>query len=147
MTFLLDVSVVIALIDPEHVHHDVAHDWFGRVGATAWATCPIVENGVIRILGHSSYPLESVSGSPARIATILSDLRNVPGHVFWPDDVSLLDSDLIDLNALLSSRHVTDSYLLALAVKHGGQLATLDRRLATGAVKSGAQALHVIARD
>lgn len=146
MTFLLDVNVIIALIDPNHVHHDVAHDWFTRVGAAAWATCPIVENGVVRILGNPNYPLGEASGSPAKVATTLRGLRDAPGHVFWPDDISLLDTDLIELNAILSSRHVTDSYLLALAAKHGGQLVTLDRRLQTDAVKSGAQALHIIAR-
>jgi toxin-antitoxin system PIN domain toxin len=145
--FLLDVNVVIALIDPNHLHHDIAHEWFARVGAATWATCPIVENGVIRILGNPNYPLGDASGSPAKVAAILGSLRDAPGHVFWPDDMSLLDTDLIALDTILSSRHVTDTYLLALAVKHGGQLATFDRRLTTSAVKSGAQALHVIARD
>lgn len=145
MTFLLDVNVVIALIDPDHLHHEIAHEWFAHSGAPAWATCPIVENGVIRILGNPNYPLSDATGSPAKVAAILSSLRDAPGHIFWHDNVSLLDNDLIDLDAILSSRHITDSYLLALAAKHGGQLATFDRRLMTNAVKSGAQALHVIA--
>jgi predicted nucleic acid-binding protein len=53
--------------------------------------------------------------------------------------------DRVDLDAILSSRHVTDTYLLALAVKHGGRLATFDKRLKPDAVKSGADALHIIA--
>ena len=52
MTFLLDVNVLIALIDPTHVGHDAAHNWFGEVGAASWATCPLTENGVIGIVGH-----------------------------------------------------------------------------------------------
>ena len=44
-TFLLDVNVLIALVDPAHVQHDAAHDWFGQLGYLAWATCPLTENG------------------------------------------------------------------------------------------------------
>ena len=25
---LLDVNVLVALFDPDHVHHELAHDWF-----------------------------------------------------------------------------------------------------------------------
>ena len=68
----------------------------------------------------------------------------MPGHHFWPDDISAMDTRSIDTTRLLSHGQVTDSYLLALAVAHGGKLATLDRRLVTDAVVHGAAALHVI---
>jgi len=145
VTFLLDVNVLIALIDPSHVNHAAAHDWFTQVARDGWATCPIVENGVIRILSHSAYPLPDSASFPGRVAKVLRELRRAPGYTFWADDLSLLDMDRVDLNAILSSRHVTDTYLLALAVKHGGRLATFDRRLKPDAVKSGADALHIIA--
>jgi predicted nucleic acid-binding protein len=35
VTFLLDVNVLIALIDPGHVAHDDAHEWFAAIGQTA----------------------------------------------------------------------------------------------------------------
>ncbi len=146
MIFLLDVNVLIAMIDPKHVDHQTAHRWFETHCSEGWATCPIIENGVIRILGNSAYPFEGGSGTPARIAALLRDLRSVPGHVFWPDDVSLLDSDLIDLDAILGSRQITDTYLLALAVTRGGMLATFDRRLNISAVTKGDAALHAIDR-
>lgn len=145
MTFLLDVNVLIALIDPNHVDHQSAHRWFEANSSDGWATCPIVENGAIRILGNPGYPLGGSAQSTTKIAALLHDLRNMPGHSFWPDDVSLLDADLIDLSAVLSSRQITDIYLLALAVRHGGQLATFDRRLNASAVANGAAALQVIA--
>lgn len=142
MTYLLDVNVLIALIDPAHVGHDAAHDWFGNIGSASWATCPITENGVMRIAGHPKYP-NSV-GSPAAVAPIMSRLRAMPGHVFWNDDLSLVGSDLVDVARVATPGQVTDTYLLALAVANRGQLATFDQRLSTKAVRGGKAGLHVI---
>lgn len=142
MTYLLDVNVLIALIDPGHVAHDDAHAWFSSVGNAAWATCPITENGVIRIVGSPRYP--NSPGSPSVVAAIVATLRALPGHVFWPDDVSLVGAGDVDLTKLMTSAQVTDTYLLALAKAHGGRLATFDRKLSTAAVKDGKAALHQI---
>ena len=142
MTYLLDVNVVIALLDPSHVQHETAHAWFARDGQHGWATCPLTENGVLRIVGHARYP--NTPGSPAALAPLVRQFRQLPNHVFWPDDMSLLDAEFIDADRLLSVAQVADSYLLALARKHAGQLASFDRRLVTDAVRGGAQALHLI---
>ena len=140
--YLLDVNVLVALADPAHVQHDTAHAWFGAEGARAFATCPLTENGLLRIVGHPRYP--SSPGTPAAVAPTLAALRRLPGHQFWPDDISLMDARRIDLQRLLGHGQVTDSYLLALACAHGGQLATLDRRLVADAVVGGAGALRLI---
>ena len=140
--FLLDINVLIALIDPAHVQHDKAHQWFALTGKKAWATCPVTQSGVMRIVGHPRYP--NSPGSPALVAPLLTSFQELPGHAFWPDDVSLLDREHVDATRLLDSAQVTDSYLLALARVHGGQLATLDQRLITDAVINGPQALHLI---
>ena len=142
MTFLFDVNVLVALIDPAHVQHDAAHDWFAKHGKKAWATCPLTENGVMRIVGHVRYP--NSPGTPAAVAQLMTGLCALPGHVFWPDDISLLDTKKLDASRILSSAQVTDSYLLALACTHGGKLATFDRRLVTDAVRGGAKCLHLI---
>jgi toxin-antitoxin system PIN domain toxin len=144
LTFLLDVNVLIALIDPAHIDHDAAHRWFEDRGQAAWATCPLTENGVIRIVGHPKYP--GAPGSPASVAGIVAHLRTLAGHVFWPDDISLAGEACIDAAQILTSGQVTDTYLLALAVVHGGQLATFDRRLTAKPVKGGKAALHLIGR-
>ena len=141
--FLLDVNVLIALLDPTHTQHDAAHDWFERQGCKAWATCPLTENGVLRIIGHARHP--NSPGTLAAVAQLMTTLRGLPGHVFWPDDISLLDNELFDPTRLLSSAQVTDSYLLALACAHGGQLASFDRRLVVDAVRGGAHGLHMLA--
>jgi uncharacterized protein len=142
VTYLLDVNVLIALMDPAHVHHDAAHQWFAQEAHKDWATCPMTENRVIRIISHPRYP--NSPGSPVVIIDIVKRLRGLAGHVFWADSISLLDHRYVDPASLLTSQQVTDSYLLALAVAHGGRLATFDRRLVTKAVRDGAAALHVI---
>ncbi len=142
MTYLLDVNVMIALIDPAHVGHDAAHAWFAGVGSASWATCPITENGVMRIVGHPSYP--NSAGSPAAVAPIVARLRALPGHVFWNDAFSLVGTNLVDVAHISTPGQVTDTYLLALAVANGGRLATFDRRLSTNAVRGGKAGLHVI---
>jgi hypothetical protein len=68
----------------------------------------------------------------------------LPGHDFWPDDITLRDTERVARSRLLDSSQVTDSYLLALAKAHGGKLATFDQRLVTDAVVNGAQALYVL---
>ena len=143
MTFLLDVNVLISLIDPGHVGHDAAHRWFEAEGRQDWATCPLTENGVIRIVGHPKYP--NTPGSPAEVAALVARLRGLPGHAFWPDDISLAGADRVDSARIRTPGQVTDSYLLALAVAHGGRLATFDRRLSPVAVRGGKAALHMIA--
>ena len=141
--FLLDVNVLIALIDPNHVHHDQAHEWFQREGHQAWSTCPLTENGLLRIVSSPAYP--NSPGSPSIVARLLVGLKALPGHQFWADDISLTDTMRADARRLLTSAQVTDSYLLALAAAHGGHLATFDRRLVTDAVPNGAEHLRVLA--
>ena len=142
MTFLLDVSVLIALIDRTHVHHPSAVDWFDSLGQDLWATCPITENGLVRILGSRRY--RNSPGNPAIVGKLLNELVALPGHVFWADDVSLRDSTKFDFSRLQTASQVTDSYLLALAQAHGGKLATLDQKLIVNAVIGGAECVEVI---
>lgn len=141
-TFLLDVNVLIALVDPAHVQHGQAHEWFARVGKRAFATCPITENGLLRIVGHPKYP--NSPGTPAAVTAMLAALRALPGHTFWTDKISIADDQCIDASRLSSHTQVTDSYLLALARAHGGRLASMDRRLVVDAVVGGGKTLELI---
>ncbi len=140
--YLLDVNVLIALVDPAHVQHEQVHAWFKRVGHKAFATCPITENGLLRIVGHPKYP--NSPGPPSTVVAALQAIRKLKGHEFWPDSISLVDCDQADPALLTSHHRVTDSYLLALAQAHQGQLATLDRKLSTEVVAGGASALALI---
>lgn len=142
MTFLLDVNVLVALIEPRHASHERAHAWFAREGFASWATCPITENGVIRIVGNRNYP--NSPGSPAAAASVVAKLCELSGHIFWPEDISLLDEGHFARDALLTPTQVTDTYLLGLAARHGGKLATLDRRMTTNSALAGKRAFHLI---
>ena len=142
MTYLLDVNVLIAALDKDHEFHDLVQDWFAREHSEGWATCPITENGLIRIFGHSQYP--KGPRSPLLAAQLLAAMIEQGSHEFWPDAISLLHAPGVQLAGVSSVKRVTDTYLLALAVAGGGKLATLDRRLSPDAVHGGAAALHVI---
>ena len=141
--YLLDVNVLLALIDPDHIWHEVAHRWFASSGSEAWATCPITQMGVIRIAGSARYP--NSAGTPAVIASMMTRFCASPGHEFWPDHVNLFEENVFKANYLSSSKQVTDTYLLALAGSRGGQLATFDRRIITSTVERGTEILHLIA--
>jgi toxin-antitoxin system PIN domain toxin len=140
---LLDVNVLIALFDASHVHHEAAHDWFADNRTSGWATCPLTENGFLRILTHPSVAVETDR------ATVLASLRKFCAsghHAFWGDTVSLRDAALFDPASPLTHRQLTDVYLLGLATRMGGRLATFDRAIPLKAVKGATRAhLAVIA--
>jgi hypothetical protein len=139
---LLDVNFLIALFDPDHIHHEAAHAWFAAHRSLGWASCPLTENGVVRILSNPAY--SPSPERPADIARRLSSFRESGDHVFWPDDVSLCDSTLFNLS--VSHRHLTDVYLLGLAVRRGGRLATFDRSIPLKAVPE-ARSAHLVVVD
>jgi uncharacterized protein len=128
MTALPDVNVLVALFDASHVNHDTAHDWFGGEGMRDWATCPLTENGCIRVLSNPGYA--SVSASPREVIARLIQLCGESGHDFWPDDLSLLRAlDAPLLSRLQGPHQITDFYLSALATAHRGRLVTFDGSL------------------
>jgi toxin-antitoxin system PIN domain toxin len=141
MRALLDVNVLVALLDSAHVHHADARAWLEANIEQGWASCPLTQNGCIRILSQSGYP---GSQPPAAIAARLSEAVAAPWHAFWPDEVSLLEPRCLEWRHVLGSRQLTDVYLLALAVRRGGRLVTLDRAVPLAAVV-GANPEHLVA--
>ena len=140
MRYLLDVNVWIALFDATHTFAARANTWFASE-QPAFATCPIIENGVVRIMSGTGYsPL--VRQPIGKIAAMLAQACAKNDHAFWPDDVSLREPLHIDVTRLHGPRQITDAYLLALAVKHGGCLLTFDGAVALSAVP-GAQKKHL----
>ena len=138
--YLLDVNLLLALSDPMHVHHEAAHRWFGQMGMYSWATCPITENGFVRIASHVKYP--NRPGDVATVMAILRDFCRGEGHHFWEEDVSL--RDLLLPGTVITHNHITDVYLLGLAVHRGGKLATLDQNIPAAAIQDGPDALALI---
>jgi hypothetical protein len=131
-TALLDVNVLVALHDPAHPNHEDAHRWFGRNRKRGWATCPVTVNGCVRVLSNPAYP--TVAATPAEAASRLRILCADTGHEFWSDSVSLLDESLFRLQAITGHQQIADIYLLGLAIRHGGRLATFDRSIPLKAV-------------
>lgn len=139
--YLLDANLLIALGDADHVHHGRATRFFEtRAVVVGWASCPLTENAFLRILGHPNY--EGGPGSPELARRSLRSITAAPGHQFWPDSISLADIRCVP--KLAASKQLTDLYLLALALQHGGKLATLDRRIDPALVPGGRAAHHIV---
>ena len=136
---LVDVSVLVALCDPAHEFHDKASTWFNAARASGWATCPLTENGLVRIFGHPAYP--GGPGSPAKARPLLQAFVRTPAHVFWGDELSICDSAAFPSLAQTSAASLTDLYLLALALHHGARFATFDRRIDPSVLTGGSAAL------
>src|SRR5271168_4085052 len=123
MRALLDVNVLIALLDPDHAFHERSHRWWGANANSGWASCPLTENGVVRIMSNPAYS-KAAQFSPGQLLQHLEQFASRSDHKFWPDDVSLRDKTVFAENRLHSCRLITDIYLLALAVKRQGRLTT-----------------------
>ncbi len=139
---LLDVNVVVALCDTAHEFHEKASAWFSGARSGGWATCPITENGLVRIFGHPAYP--DGPGSPAKARLFLQALTRTPGHAFWADDVSIADSVVFPSLGKASSSRLTDLYLLGLAIHRGARFATFDRHIDTSIFPGGSAALAFV---
>ena len=128
---LLDVNVLIALHDRDHVHHTRAARWLAEHIGHGWASCPLTQNGCLRIMSQPGYP----NAQPmATLVAMLQSATAAPQHAFWPDDLSLLDAARFRHGQIHGSRQLTDLYLLALAVRHGGRLVSFDQRVPGSAV-------------
>jgi hypothetical protein len=139
MRVLFDVNVLIALVDEQHIHHRAAHEWWAANQSSGWATCPLTENGLARIMSQSGYK-NPVTTTFA--IDLLTEQALEGDYAFWPDDITLRDPSLFDANRILGPNQITDVYLLGLAVRNGGRLATLDRSVPLRAVR-GAEPRHL----
>lgn len=108
---------------------------------SGWATCPVTENGMVRVLSQPTY--SSGQRTPAEVIQILSALKEAfrNSYEFWPDDLSITDDSAFDGALIAGTRQVTDIYLLCLAARHGGVLVSFDRSLAWQAVRGGSDRL------
>ena len=122
---LLDVNVLVAMAWPNHVHHAAVLDWLGRPGAVPFATCPVTQAGFIRV--SSNGKAVPAAKSPREAQALLRRITELPGHVFWPDDIDLARDARVAWDRVGGHAQVTDAHLLAVALRRGGRLATLDR--------------------
>ncbi len=130
---LLDVDALVALAWDSHVHHAAIRGWFGSNAGDGWATCPVTESGFVRVSSNPNVLPAAIGVEAAR--AVMGSLREVAGHRFLVDDVSITDADV---PPLLGHRQVTDAHLLTLARRHGARLLTFDAGLA----RLGGDAVH-----
>ncbi|TLZ02421.1 MAG: VapC toxin family PIN domain ribonuclease [Gammaproteobacteria bacterium] len=132
MGALLDVNVLIALLDSDHTLHGTAMSWFAKHAREGWASCPITQNGCVRIMSNPSYP----NALPAQaVMKRLTEACGEDVHEFWSDEVSLLDPHVVDSTRIHGPRQLTDIYLLALAVEHDGRFVTFDAGIPVAAAR------------
>ena len=137
---LLDVNVLVALFDPDHVHHDLAHDWFADHRPDGWATCAMTESGVVRVISNPKYRPD-----PPRPAVAVDQLRMLCAsghHHYWATSPSIRDAAVYALGTARGHGQITDIFLLGLAKTMKGTLATFDRTISIDAVR-GATADHL----
>lgn len=121
---LLDVNVLIALVEPTHVHHRLVMKWFNTPGLD-WGVCAFSESGFLRIATNpkaGSYTVEEAT-------VLLAGLANHPGYRFWPVSAgwSVLSEPFLD--RVFGHQQITDAYLLGLAIKEHGILVTMDKAI------------------
>jgi toxin-antitoxin system PIN domain toxin len=117
--------VLIAMLWPAHEHFDAAHEWFsGRASGVRWATCPLTQLAFVRIVSNPAFSGDALA--PEDALRLLERNLTHPAHVFWPDDVGLADAVEPLAPRLQGHRQLTDVYLLGLALRHRGALATFD---------------------
>jgi hypothetical protein len=129
---LLAVNVLIALLDSDHVSHGVALTWFAKHAREGWASCPITQNGCLRVMSNQGYP----NALPVQaVMQRLADACEEDVHEFWSDEVSLLDPNVVDSTRVHGPRQLTDLYLLALAVERKGRFVTFDTGISLAVVR------------
>lgn len=141
MRALLDINFLLALLDRDHIHHELGRQWFEQEIRHGWASCATTQNGCIRILCQPSYPSPV---SPSRAIQLLSAATSAPYHKYWRSDISILDETIFDHSRIHGPRQVTDVYLLGMATHYGGRLVTFDRTIAISAVRTASPSNLVV---
>jgi toxin-antitoxin system PIN domain toxin len=130
---LLDINLLIALLDPDHIFHERAHVWWAANGDSGWASCPLTENGVVRIMCNPGYS-QKIRLVPSELIRLLNTFAANSDHEFWADDLSLRGKAHFVADRIHGSRQVTDIYLLGLAASHGARLVSFDESIPVSAV-------------
>jgi len=137
MRALLDVNVLIALLDATHSFHARAHVWWAAEAAEGWASCPLTENGVARIIARPAYSI-SRRFTVEEVVSALAQFAAGSDHEFWPDTLTVRNAAIFATERIHASRQLSDLYLLAMAAEHGGRLVTFDQGIPLSAVKTAA---------
>ena len=122
------MNVLVALAWPNHIHHARAIDWFRRIRDDGWATCPVTETGFVRV--STNLRIFPDARTPREAIALLAEIRKLPGHDFWADDVSPADPGAVAFTRAFGHRQITGAHLITLAIRNNGCLSTFDTGLA-----------------
>lgn len=122
--FLLDVNALISLFWASHEHHGATQRWFAAASAKGWATCSLTQIGFVRIVCNPTFSKDAVR--PAQALAVLEANLQHPRHQGWEDSWGAADLMRPFVDRLVGHRQITDAYLLGLALRQEGRLATLD---------------------
>jgi len=121
---LADVNVLLALLWPRHESHAAAHAWFLKSGHRAWATNPLTQLGVLRLLTNPAVTQGTVSALSA--LQVLSEMTSHVGHEFWPLDREPAAGLKLLAGRVRGHRQWTDALLLGQSADRDGVLVTFD---------------------
>jgi toxin-antitoxin system PIN domain toxin len=122
--YLLDINVLVALLWTNHEHHRAASDWHRSHQRAGWATCPLTQAGFVRV--SSNPQVFRDAPSPARAVEVLQANLRHPTHRFWKEDIPFAQAVAPFGGRLTGHQQTTDAYLLGLAIRKQGVLATFD---------------------
>ncbi|HMD69696.1 MAG TPA: TA system VapC family ribonuclease toxin [Bryobacteraceae bacterium] len=142
---LLDVNVLLALVWPRHESHDAAHAWFAKSGHKAWATSPLTQLGVLRLLTNPAVTQGVVSAAAALEA--VDEATQHEGHEFWPLDRGMTTGLKTLAARLQGHRQWTDAVLLWQATERGGVLVTFDSGVKTLAPRDAGGRVLILKRS
>ncbi len=122
--YLLDVNVLIALTQPEHVHHRTVTKWLDTPGLD-WGLCAFSEAGFLRVSANPKVGNLTIEDG----TQMLAELASHPGYRFWPISAGWATLAAPFHERVFGHQQITDAYLLGLAVKGDGVLVTLDKAI------------------
>ena len=124
--------MLVALVDPLHVGHEISHEWLRRqlknVKKLRWASCAMTCLGYLRVLSNPAYPGGATPLSDA--ADTLRKLRaNHTDHEYWSCELDMLEFGPETLGRIQGHKQLTDAYLVSLCAEQRGVLVTLDTKI------------------
>ena len=135
---LLDVNALLALLWENQIFHAYMAQWFASHAKSGWATCPITEQGFVRIVSNPAF-IHPAPAVRSAIGLLEQTTAASGSHYFWADDIPLSALSVSIRRRLQGPKQITDAYLLALAMHHKAKLVTFDYRMEALAEKGTAE--------
>jgi toxin-antitoxin system PIN domain toxin len=121
--YLVDVNVLVALGDQDHVHHKLAMRWLDGVIDGSWGSCAFSQAGFMRIMSNPRLR----GFTMAQATEVLASLGCHAKYRYWPINQSWVELSGPFEGRIFGHQQITDACLLGLAIRGGGVLVTMDK--------------------